>query len=86
MTSGSFRKIRDDDDQSAAIQEFLEVQQGLGEIGAFAEFDFVDAVDDAVKLALARRGTNVVLHVFIENDEAGRVALMIRQVGDGAAR
>jgi hypothetical protein len=58
------------------VQELLEVHKGLGEIGVRADFRFLDSVQEAEKLSLACGRGDVVFDVFVEDNEAGGVALL----------
>ena len=62
--------------QAAAAQKFLEMVQGLGEIGARARLGEFEAAEQAVQLPLARGRADVVAHLVVENDQAGGIALV----------
>ena len=51
--------------------------QRLGEIGARARLGLFEAAQQAVQLALARGGADVVAHLVVEDDQAGGVALVL---------
>ncbi len=75
-----FVKVRDHHHHAAAVQEILEVHKWLSEIGARAGVRLFDGVQQAEQLTLPRGGRHVVGDVFVEDDQAGRVALHIGQV------
>ena len=63
------------DDDAAAVQEILKMDERLGEIGVRPGFGLLDGVQQPEELSLARGGRDVVHHVFIEDDEPGGIAL-----------
>ncbi len=64
------------------LQEMLKMDEGFGEIGARAELGFFYGVRHAHELALPRGGLDVVRHVVVENDDAGRVALLVGEISE----
>ena len=66
-----------------AVQELLKVEEGFGEVGARAAFGMFDGVEEAHQLALAGGGRDVVFNLVVEDDEAGGVALLRGEVGEG---
>ncbi len=56
------------------------MREGLGEIGSGAGLGLLDGVQQAEQLALAGRRRDVVHHVFVEDDQAGGIALLVRQI------
>ncbi len=51
--------------------------QRLAEVGAGARLGELEAAQEAVELALARRRADVVAHFVVEDDQAGGVALIL---------
>ena len=83
---GLLVEIRDHDHDAAAPQELLKMDERLGEIGARAGLRLLDGVQHAHELALPRGGRDVIAHIVVEDDQAGGVALQVRQIASDAAR
>ena len=77
---GVLVEIRHDHHNAAAVQKILEMDKRLGEVGV--------GPDCAPSMACSRRkscpcrveGCHVILHVLVENDEPGGIALGVRHV------
>ena len=68
-------EIRHHHHDAAPVQEILEVDERLGEIGVRPDLGLLDGVQQAEKLPLPRGRRDVILHVLIEDDQPGGVAL-----------
>ncbi len=79
---GLFVKIRNDYDYAAPFQELLKVEEGLGEVRARFAFGLCDRMQDAHHLALPGGWRDVTFHVFVEHDQARRIALLRRHVSE----
>ena len=83
---GRLPEIGNDQHDAAALQELLEVAHGLGEIGAGAGFGLLQAGQQAMQLALAGGGADIVADLVVEGDQAGGIALVRGSPGRRATR
>ncbi len=74
---GRFVEIGNHHHQAAAAQEFLKMEERLGEIGARARFGELQASQKPLQLPLARGRADVIADFVVENDQAGGVALIL---------
>src|ERR1700676_3295818 len=70
-------KIGDDDGDAAPVDEFLEMMQRLGEIGARVRLRALECREEARQLARPRRWSDHIAHLFVEDDQARGIALVM---------
>ena len=66
-----------------AAENSRRCENGFSNRCASPGFGLFDGVEQAHELALAGRGLDELPHIVVENDQSRRVALQMRQVGDG---
>ena len=64
---GLLVKVGEDDNDPAAMEEILEVNEGLGEVGMRSRLGLFDSVQQAEQLPLAGGGRDVVGDILIED-------------------
>ena len=82
-------EIGEHDHNAAPMQKILEVQQRLVKVCAGMRLRLLQPGQQPVQLALPRGGPDVVAHLIVKDDEAGRIPLIvdgeIEQRGGGKA-
>src|ERR1700728_984977 len=70
-------KVRDQDRNAPPMQRILEMLERLGKIGLSLRHRMFQSREQPPELSWPCRGTNVISHLFIKNNQSGGIALIV---------